>query len=71
MTHGDCYLLLCLRVLSRLTPMIDTYRRKMAERDYETKVPEKVQATNNEKLASYQAEYDATAAAMQAFQAMK
>ena len=57
--------------VERLTPMIDTYKRKMAAADYESKVPEAVRQVNTEKLASYEAELEATQNAFSAFQAMK
>lgn len=57
--------------VERLTPMIDSYRRKIAVPDYETKVPETIRITNTEKLASYEAELDATIRAKENFEAMR
>lgn len=57
--------------IERLTPMIDTYKRKISAADYEAKVPEAVRAVNAEKLASYEAEMEATVTAFRTFQAFK
>lgn len=51
--------------------MIDTYKRKIAAPGYEDKVPEAVRAVNSEKLASYEAEMDATMSAFNAFKNLK
>ena len=51
--------------------MIDTYKRKIAAADYETKVPEAVRIVNSEKLTAYEAEMAATMSAFSAFQAAK
>ena len=55
----------------RLTPIIDTYKRKVSVADYESKVPEAVRLVNAEKLASYEAELEATLSAFTTFQALK
>lgn len=57
--------------LERIEPFLESYRRKIAVPDYETKVPENVRATNAEKLAAYEMEYNATLSAKAAFEAMK
>ena len=54
-----------------LTPMIDTYKRKISAPEYLEKVPESVQVVNAEKLASYEAEMDATMSAFNAFNKLK
>ena len=51
--------------------MIDTYKRKITAAGYETKVPEAVRAVNSEKLASYEAEMEATMSAFNVFKAIK
>lgn len=64
--------LICLIFLVyRLTPMINTYQRKISAKDYETKVPEDVRAQNQEKLNSYQVELDETMKAIKMFESMK
>lgn len=55
----------------RLTPIIDTYKRKVSVADYESKVPEAVRQVNADKLASYEAELEATLSAFSTFQALK
>jgi valyl-tRNA synthetase len=57
--------------LERIEPFLESYRRKIAVPDYESKVPENVRATNAEKLAAYETEYNATINAKAAFEAMK
>ncbi len=57
--------------IERLTPLVDSYKRKMGAGDYETKVPEAVRAVNTEKLGGYEAELEATIKAIQAFELMK
>lgn len=54
-----------------MTPIIDTYKRKVSVADYESKVPEAVRLVNAEKLASYEAELEATLSAFTTFQALK
>jgi hypothetical protein len=64
----------CLRLVTvprRLTPMIDTYKRKISAAGYEDKVPEAVRMVNAEKLASYEAEMEATMNAFNTFNAIK
>ena len=51
--------------------MIDTYKRKISAAGYEEKVPENVRQINSEKLASYEAEMEATMNAFNAFAALK
>lgn len=51
--------------------MIDTYKRKVSVPDYESKVPEAVRQVNADKLASYEAELEATLSAFSTFQALK
>lgn len=51
--------------------MIDTYKRKVSVADYESKVPEAVRLVNTEKLASYEAELEATITALSTFQSLK
>lgn len=58
-------------LLTRLQPMIKTYRQKISAPGYETKVPEDVRAVNAEKLAAYEAELEATTKAIELFQSMK
>jgi hypothetical protein len=58
-------------IFIRLTPMIDTYKRKISAAGYEEKVPEAVRQVNAEKLASYEAEMEATMAAYNAFKSIK
>jgi hypothetical protein len=55
----------------RLTPSITSYQRKMAAKDYETKVPADVQQQNSEKLLAYQSEMEETQRALEMFQMMK
>lgn len=57
--------------IERLTPMIETYKRKVSVPDYESKVPEAVRQVNADKLASYEAELEATLSAFSTFQALK
>jgi valyl-tRNA synthetase len=57
--------------VERLGPMIDTYKRKFAASDYETKVPENVRMLNIEKVAGYEAELETTIKALAVFQTMK
>lgn len=57
--------------VERLTPTIQTYHRKMTIKDYETKVPADVRATNAEKLAAYEAELEETLRALKTFESMK
>lgn len=57
--------------IERLQPMITTYERKISAKDYETKVPADVQATNSEKLTSLRAELDETSKAVKLFESMK
>ncbi len=52
-------------------PNITSYQRKMAAKDYETKVPAEVRQQNSEKLAAYQAELDETQRALDMFKSMK
>jgi len=58
-------------MLFRLLPTIDSYKRKMIAKDYETKVPEEVRIANQEKVNAYQTEYDETIRAMKMFESMK
>lgn len=58
-------------VCCRLTPMIQSYQRKITAKDYETKVPEDVRTSNAEKLKSYQTELDETLKAIKMFESMK
>ena len=51
--------------------MIDTYKRQISAPEYLEKVPENVQVVNAEKLASYEAEMEATMAAYNAFKSIK
>ena len=55
----------------RLLPLIDSYRRKMATADYESKVPHAVRVTNSEKVSGYETELEATMKALSIFEAMK
>lgn len=57
--------------IERLTPLVDSYKRKMAAGDYETKVPENVRAVNTEKLGAYETELSAVMKAIEAFELMK
>lgn len=57
--------------VERLTPMINTYERKISAKDYESKVPEDVRKANAEKLNAYQAELEETNRAMNMFLSMK
>lgn len=54
----------------RLLPFIDQYKRKVTSSGQD-KVPENVRKLNEEKLASYEAELEATIKALEAFQLMK
>lgn len=58
-------------VVCRLTPMIQSYQRKISVKDYENKVPEDVRKANAEKLNSYQTEMDETLKAIKMFESMK
>jgi hypothetical protein len=51
--------------------MIDTYKRKINAAGYEDKVPENVRQVNAEKLASYEAEMEATMNAFNTFASIK
>ncbi len=57
--------------VERLTPLVDSYKRKIGASDYATKVPENVQKVNTDKLAGYMSELEATFAAMSTFESMK
>ncbi len=57
--------------IERLTPSITTIQRKMAAKDYETKVPDNVRTQNSEKLAALQAEIEETQRALAMFESMK
>jgi hypothetical protein len=50
-----------------LTPLITSYKRKIAATDYEKKVPEDVRILNSEKLLSYEKEFEATLLAIENF----
>lgn len=69
--YDMCVIFLCCRVCCRIQPFVDQYKRKMSAADYETKVPVKVQATNADKLAGYEAELAATLTAMESFESMR
>jgi hypothetical protein len=51
--------------------MIDTYKRKIGAAGYEDKVPENVRQVNADKLASYEAEMEATMNAFNTFASIK
>lgn len=55
--------------LDRLDPLLKDYRRKMSAPGYE-KVPESVRASNTDKLAAYEAEYETTIKAKLAYETM-
>lgn len=57
--------------LVRLDPLLKEYRRKISVPGYESKVPENVRIVNAEKLAAYEAEYEATVKAKAAYEEMK
>jgi isopentenyl diphosphate isomerase/L-lactate dehydrogenase-like FMN-dependent dehydrogenase len=57
--------------IHRILPSIDQYKRKISAAGYESKVPEAVRITNAEKLASLEAELEATIAAISAFELMR
>mmetsp|Transcript_12904 Transcript_12904/g.17693 ORF Transcript_12904/g.17693 Transcript_12904/m.17693 type:complete len:1013 (+) Transcript_12904:198-3236(+) len=54
----------------RLTPLVDSYRRKMSAPGYEEKVPEAVRMVNKDNLVSYETELDAIKSALETFQRM-
>lgn len=58
-------------VVCRLTPLIQSYQRKISVKGYENKVPEDVRQANAEKLNSYQTEMDETLKAIKMFESMK
>jgi valyl-tRNA synthetase len=53
-----------------LVPLIEQYKRKIFAPGYETKVPQDVQLSNAEKLASYESELETTNQAIAAFESM-
>jgi len=55
--------------VDRLQPLVEQYRRKISVPNYETKVPEAVRISNQEKLGAYEAELLATEQALAALQA--
>jgi len=56
--------------IERLTPLINTYKRKMTAADYESKVPESVRISNIEKLNAYEVELSTTIQTKLAFENM-
>lgn len=57
--------------VERISPLVDSYKRKVSAPGYETKVPENVRAVNAEKLAAYENEMEAVLAALTTFESMK
>ncbi len=53
------------REVERLTPQVDSYRKKINVPGYEDKVPENVRLLNQEKLASYESELKTTLEALE------
>jgi valyl-tRNA synthetase len=60
-----------LKEVERIKPLVDSYRRKVAAADYESKVPEAVRKTNAEKMAAYDTELQAVEVALATFREMQ
>lgn len=67
----DMELIRLKKEIERLTPSIESLKRKMNVNDYETKVPENVRLANSEKLNAMEIELKATILAKESFDAMK